>query len=251
MPPSIHRLRTATAMGSSWTELRREERLAWLTECRRLRRNCATERRLGSTASWIAGVDETGRGPLAGPVVAAAVVMPSGCIIPGLTDSKRLSRIQRERLYEYICRWALAIGVSGASAATVDEVGIRSANMSVMRTAVQRLLVRPRAVLVDGREEIPGLQIPQRAVVQGDLRCNAVAAASIVAKVIRDRIMRLHHNTFPDYSFATNVGYGTPHHRRALEELGPTPVHRRSFLGLPVIQKSLFPGGNEGLDRSC
>lgn len=251
MPPSIHRLRTAVlAMGSSWPELEREERLAWLTECRRLRGNCWTERRLGGAASPIAGVDETGRGPLAGPVVAAAVIMPSGCIIAGLTDSKRLSRLSRERLYEHICRRAVAIGVSGASAATVDEVGIRAANMIAMKGAVQRLLIRPRAVLVDGTEEIAGLNIPQRAVVRGDLRCNVIAAASVVAKVIRDRIMRLHHSAFPDYSFFTNVGYGTPHHRRALEELGPTPVHRRSFLGPNVVQKSLFPDGDDGVGRS-
>lgn len=241
MPPSIHRLRTTVrSVGTGLAGLDRGERLVWLTECQRLRGNYATERQLHGGASWIAGVDETGRGPLAGPVVAAAVMMPSGCIIPGLTDSKRLAGPQRENLYRYICARAVAIGVAGASAAAVDELGIRTANLTAMKTAVSRLLVRPRAVLVDGREEIPGLEVPQYPVVSGDLRCNSVAAASVVAKVIRDRIMRLHDRSFPDYSFATNVGYGTPYHRQALEELGPTPIHRRSFLGLTVVQKSLF-----------
>ncbi len=238
MPRSIHRLHEVLSKpGGSWSDLSPGERLRWLAECRRLRNNYAVERTLGAPEVFVAGIDETGRGPLAGPVAAAAVILPFGCLIPGLNDSKRLTRSQRDAMYLAICRRALAIGVACRSAPDIDEIGINAANFSAMRRAASRLLIRPGAVIVDGRQMIPGLSLTQRTLIRGDQKSNSVAAASIVAKVVRDRIMIWHHRHYPQYDLVNNVGYSTPAHRRALEEYGATPLHRQSFLHLDSVQQ--------------
>ncbi len=168
---------------------------------------------------------------MAGPVVAASVIMPMGCMIPGLNDCKKLTRAGRGRVYPVIVRKAVSVGVAGADPKAIDEIGIRDATHSAMREAVDRLLLSPEAVIVDGTEVIPGLNLQQYPLIRGDQKSNSVAAASIVAKVVRDRIMCCFDEIYPEFSFCTNVGYGTRVHRCALRDYGPTPLHRISFLG--------------------
>lgn len=177
----------------------------------------------------VAGVDEAGRGPLAGPVVAAAVILPPGLDLPGVDDSKRLGPQARAEAYRRIRRVALAVGVGHASPREIDRLDILRATHEAMRRAIRRLRLRPDAVLVDGRQPIPGLDLPQQAVVGGDGRSVSIAAASIVAKVWRDRLMAAVHLRFPQYGFDRHKGYPTPEHREALARWGETPLHRRRF----------------------
>jgi ribonuclease HII len=190
----------------------------------------------------VAGVDEAGRGPLAGPVVAAAVIMPSAWPHAGVDDSKRLSAAQRERLARLLAEEALAWGVGLAEAEEVDRLNIHQASLTAMCRAVEALGTRPDHLLIDGRFTL-ALDLPQRAVVGGDGACLAVAAASILAKVHRDGIMRAWHSHYPQYNFAANKGYGTAEHRQALTRHGPCPIHRRSYL--PVAQAVLEFGHDE------
>lgn len=176
----------------------------------------------------VAGVDEAGRGPLAGPVLAAAVILPPGLVIPGVDDSKRLQPSVRERLVEEIRRQALACAVGAASAREVDRLNILRATHLAMRRAIDRLPIRPDHVIVDGLP-VPILGEAQTAVVEGDRRVHSVACASILAKVTRDRLMQRLARRYPAYGWERNAGYGTPEHRDALARLGPTPHHRRSF----------------------
>lgn len=176
----------------------------------------------------IVGVDEAGRGPLAGPVVAAAVILPPGVIIEGVDDSKRLSPEVREDLAEEIRRRALACAVGAASTAEVDRFNILRATHLAMRRAVNRLPVEPEHLIVDGLH-VPLLGEAQTAVIDGDRLVHSVACASILAKVTRDRLMRRLAVRYPAYGWERNAGYGTPQHRDALERFGPTPHHRRSF----------------------
>ncbi len=176
----------------------------------------------------LAGVDEVGMGPLAGPVVAAAVVLPERVELRGLDDSKRIRRAERERLAEEIRAQALAVGIGLASRAEIDAINIYQAGLLAMRRAVTALDPAPELVLVDGRT-VPGLALRQRSIRGGDARIGSIAAASIVAKVYRDALMRELDQHFPGYGFARNCGYGTAEHLRALAESGPTPQHRRSF----------------------
>lgn len=187
------------------------------------------ERRLwGRGAVAVAGVDEAGRGPLAGPVLAAAVILPPGHIIPGVDDSKRLQPAVRERLADEIRRQALACSIGAASAREVDRLNILRATHLAMRRALDRLPVPVDHVIVDGLP-VPILGEAQTAVVEGDRRVHSVACASILAKVTRDRLMRRLAPRYPAYGWERNAGYGTPEHRDALARLGPTPHHRRSF----------------------
>ena len=180
----------------------------------------------------IAGVDEAGRGPLAGPVVAAAVVFPPGTHVPGVADSKQLTAAQRERLDGEIRACALAIGISIVEADEIDRVNIYQAGMRAKREAIAALTpIVPGFVLVDGRE-IPGIRAPQSAYVKGDAFVLSIAAASIVAKVHRDALMRSLDGIHPGYGFGRHMGYATPSHLRALREQGPSPIHRRSFAPL-------------------
>jgi ribonuclease HII len=176
----------------------------------------------------IAGVDEVGRGPLAGPVLAAAVVLPPNVAIRGIDDSKKLTAEKRAELYEEICARAVAIGVAGASTREVDRINILRASQLAMRRALQRLRLTPEHVFVDGLP-VPELGYDHTAVVDGDAKVHCIACASVVAKVVRDRIMHLLASRYPGYGWATNAGYGTAEHRGAIIELGLTPHHRRSF----------------------
>ena len=186
----------------------------------------------------VAGVDEAGRGPLAGPVVAAAVVFPAFAKpIRGLRDSKLLSAAARERLAALVRVRALAVAVGAASVREIDRFNIRRAAVLAMRRALARLTVRPDAVLVDGLP-CPELGCPHQAIVDGDARCHSIAAASVIAKTVRDRLMGLLGGRHPAYAWASNKGYGTPQHLAALAALGFTAHHRRSFS--PVVQLELI-----------
>jgi len=187
------------------------------------------ERRLWAQGvSAVAGVDEVGRGPLAGPVVAAAVIFAPGVYIPGVDDSKRLTARARERLYREIFRHARAVAVGVVQPAETDRMNILHATHLAMRKALSRLVVPPEHVLVDGYV-VPGVEVPQTGIVGGDRRCFSIAAASIVAKVVRDRLMIAYDRLFPQYGFAEHKGYGTARHLAALRAHGRCPIHRRSF----------------------
>jgi len=179
-------------------------------------------------ARFVAGVDEAGRGPLAGPVVAAAVVLPERLDIEGIDDSKKLTPARREELYPQILSRAVAVGVGSASEKVIDEINILNATFLAMREAVAALATRPDHVIVDG-SAIDGLDVPQTAIPRGDERSAAIAAASIVAKVTRDRLLVEMDAAYPGYGFARHKGYGTPEHIAALARLGPCEIHRRSF----------------------
>jgi len=176
----------------------------------------------------IAGIDEAGRGPLAGPVVAAAVVLPDRYSHPDINDSKKLTSRSRELLFEVIRTDALAVGIGVVDSRVIDELNILRATLLAMREAVADLQVVPDCLLVDGNQSVP-LEIPQETIVKGDARSVSIAAASIVAKVSRDRIMEIYHRQFPYYNFFKNKGYGTAEHRQAIREHGFCKIHRRSF----------------------
>ncbi|MGA1868689.1 MAG: ribonuclease HII [bacterium] len=182
--------------------------------------------------SSIAGVDEAGRGPLAGPVVASSVILPLSGEIEGIADSKSLTMQQRECLYNKITKEARAYGIGMTNAAQIDKINILQATFSAMKAAIKHLPMRPDFVLVDGKAPIPDLEIEQLAEIKGDKHCYCIAAASILAKVTRDRIMLKMHEKFPCYNFAKHKGYGTAEHLDALKRYGPCPIHRKSFKGV-------------------
>jgi ribonuclease HII len=185
--------------------------------------------------SLIAGVDEVGRGCLFGDVVAAAVILPQGLVIEGVNDSKKLSEKRREALYDIICEQALAIGIGYANAETVDRINIKQAARLAMKQALDKLETKPDYLLVDAEKvDVP---LPQLAIIHGDALSQSIAAASIIAKVTRDR-MCLHWDLdYPEYGLAIHKGYATKQHREALETHGPSPLHRRSFLGKILAQQ--------------
>jgi ribonuclease HII len=190
------------------------------------------ERSLAGTTSTWAGVDEAGRGALAGPVVAAAVILGTDpALFAEVNDSKTLTRVKRERLYDHIVRHALAVGVGMASVEEIDRYNILHASRMAMARALSALDTDVALALVDGTYSplYEGPAIPSIPVVDGDAKCLSIAAASIVAKVHRDRLMAELGDTYPQYGFAQNAGYGTPVHLKALDEHGPTACHRRSF----------------------
>lgn len=188
---------------------------------------------------WVAGLDEVGRGPLAGPVVAAAVVLPAGSEGCGAEDSKRLTAVQREQLAEEIVKVAHAVGIGAASATEVDRLNIRKATAVAMQRALQRLSVTPQHILVDGLP-VPELGLEwQTAVVGGDAAVHSIACASILAKVCRDRLMERLAARYPVYGWERNKGYATEEHREALHQHGPSPHHRRTFQ--TVEQLTLLP----------
>lgn len=178
----------------------------------------------------ICGIDEVGRGPLAGPVVAGAVILPKDETILYLNDSKKLSAKKREALYEEILEKAVAVGIGMASPARIDEINILQATYEAMRAAIADLGMSPDLLLNDA-VTIPQVEIPQVPIVKGDAKSISIAAASIVAKVTRDRLMEACDEVLPGYGFGKHKGYGTREHIAALKELGPTPIHRRSFIG--------------------
>ena len=183
-----------------------------------------------SRYNLICGIDEAGRGPLAGPVVAGAVILPRDCEILYLNDSKKLSAAKREALYDEIMDKASAVGVGMASPARIDEINILQATYEAMRDAVAKLGVEP-GILLNDAVTIPGILVPQVPIIKGDAKSVSIAAASIIAKVTRDRLMVQYDEVLPGYGFAQNKGYGSKDHIEALKRLGPTPIHRQSFIG--------------------
>lgn len=188
----------------------------------------------------VAGVDEVGRGPLCGPVVTAAVILDPARPIVGLNDSKKLSEARREVLFEEICEKALAWCVARAEVEEIDRLNILHATMLAMQRAVEGLAVTPQLALIDGNR-CPKLAVPSAAVVQGDAQVPAIAAASILAKVSRDREMCALDLIYPGYGFAAHKGYGTAMHLEALRRLGPTPLHRRSFAPVRELLEAPSP----------
>ncbi len=195
------------------------DRLYAMTEYERSHADC----------EYICGIDEVGRGPFAGPVMAGAVILPKDCEILYLNDSKKLSAKRREELYDEIRDKAVSWAVAGVESERIDEINILQATFEAMREAVSKLSVRPDILLVDA-VHIPDLDIPQDSIVKGDARSVSIAAASVLAKVTRDRIMTEYAKEYPGYGFEKNMGYGTAEHRNALAVMGPTPIHRRSFI---------------------
>ena len=177
----------------------------------------------------ICGVDEAGRGPLAGPVYAAAVILPRGLVIEGLNDSKKLTEKRREALYDVIVEQAVAYGIGSADEKEIDEINILQATFLAMRRAIARLSVRPDLALIDGNRD-SDFGVPAETVIGGDGKSANIAAASILAKVTRDRVMLDYAKQYPQYGFDVHKGYGTKRHYEALREYGPCPIHRQSFL---------------------
>ena len=179
--------------------------------------------------SYICGIDEVGRGPLAGPVVAGTVILPKNCDILYLNDSKQLSEKKREELYEVIMEKAVSTGLGFVTPERIDEINILQATYEAMRMAIGELDPVPDLLLNDA-VTIPEVTIRQVPIIKGDAKSISIAAASIIAKVTRDRLMTEYEKTYPGYGFAANKGYGSAEHIAAIRELGPTPIHRRSFI---------------------
>ncbi len=178
---------------------------------------------------YVCGIDEVGRGPLAGPVVAAAVILPKNCQILYLNDSKKLTEKKRDELYDIIMKEAVSVGIGMVSPARIDEINILQATYEAMRAAISKLTVTP-SVLLNDAVTIPEVTIPQVPIIKGDAKSVSIAAASIIAKVTRDRLMVEYDNMLPEYGFARNKGYGTAEHIAALKENGATLIHRKTFI---------------------
>ena len=198
-------------------------------EQERLEKMLEFERKYGDTFSCICGIDEAGRGPFAGPVVAGAVILPVGLKIEGLNDSKQVSPKRREELYDIIMDQAVSVGVGMASPGRIDEINILQATYEAMKHAVEDLDVVPDLLLNDA-VTIPQIPIRQVGIIKGDGRSLSIAAASIIAKVTRDRMMVDYDEIYPEYSFAKNKGYGSKEHIEALKKYGPCPIHRSTFI---------------------
>ena len=183
-----------------------------------------------SDLAYVAGIDEAGRGPLAGPVVAAAVILPKDIFLPFLNDSKKVTEKRRDVLFDEIKQNAIAYGIGIASNTLIDEINILQATYEAMREAVNALKKTPDVLLVDA-VHIPDINIKQVGIVKGDAKSVNIAAASILAKVTRDRLMAEYDKIYPEYGFASNKGYGTATHIAALKEIGPCAIHRKSFIG--------------------
>ncbi|MGN0293966.1 MAG: ribonuclease HII [Lachnospiraceae bacterium] len=207
----------------------RKKLAALANEQDRIRQMQSFEREM-TQGCIFAGIDEAGRGPLAGPVVAAAVIMPCDCTLLYVNDSKKLSAAKREELFDRIMDTAVSVGVGMSSPGRIDEINILQATYEAMREAVSQLEPYPD-MLVNDAVVIPGISVPQKAVIKGDAKCYSIAAASIIAKVTRDRIMEQYDSLYPEYGFAGHKGYGSAAHIAALKMYGPCPIHRHSFIG--------------------
>ena len=177
----------------------------------------------------ICGIDEAGRGPLAGPVVIASVIMPADSMIEGVNDSKKVSEKKREILYDKIIEQAISYGVAIIGQDEIDEINILNATKKGLTISLQELTVRPDLILVDALEHIDTIGIPYESIIKGDAKCYSISCASIIAKVTRDRIMREWDKVYPEYNFAQHKGYGTAKHIEAIKQYGLCPIHRRSF----------------------
>lgn len=179
---------------------------------------------------YIAGIDEAGRGPLAGPVVVASVIMPKDSMIEGVNDSKKVSEKKREKLYDLILEEAISYGIGIIYQDEIDEINILQATKKGLTNAIEQMKIKPDLILVDALNGINTLGIPYQSIIKGDAKCYSISAASIIAKVTRDRIMREWDEVYPEYGFSSHKGYGTAKHIAALKEYGPCPLHRRSFI---------------------
>lgn len=179
---------------------------------------------------YIAGIDEAGRGPLAGPVVVGVVIMPKDSMIEGVNDSKKVSEKKREKLYDEITKEAIAWGVGIIDQKEIDEINILNATKKAVTTAIASLKVRPDLILVDALTNIDTLGVPYKSIIKGDAKEYSIAAASIIAKVTRDRIMREWDEIYPEYGFSKHKGYGTANHIKVIKEIGPCILHRKSFI---------------------
>ena len=179
---------------------------------------------------YICGIDEAGRGPLAGPVVVASVIMPKDSIIEGINDSKKVSEKKREKLYDLILEQAISYGVGIIGQDEIDDINILNATKKGLTNSLKELTQRPDLILVDALTNIDTLGIPYESIIKGDAKCYSISAASIIAKVTRDRIMREWDKIYPQYGFATHKGYGTSAHINAIKEYGPCPLHRKTFI---------------------
>ena len=207
-------------------ELKKQEKLQKeIARCEELKRYEKEYESFG----YICGIDEVGRGPLAGPVVAGAVILPKDCDILYINDSKKLSEKKREELYDVIMEKAIAVGIGYASHIRIDEINILQATYEAMREAISKLSVKPDILLNDA-VTIPGIDIKQVPIIKGDAKSISIGAASINAKVTRDRLMVEYDKKYPGYGFASNKGYGSAAHIAAIKEIGPCDIHRRSFI---------------------
>lgn len=205
---------------------------AYAAELERTRHISEYENKLKTKGfKYICGIDEVGRGPLAGPVAAACVILPDSCDILGINDSKKLSAKKREALFDIINKKALSVGIGIISNDVIDDVNILQATFMAMREAIKNSPITPDYILVDGNFTIPKTDIPQKAVIKGDAKSISIGAASIIAKVTRDRLMMEYSKKYPYYGFETNVGYGSAKHIEAIKKYGLCPIHRKSFTG--------------------
>ena len=179
---------------------------------------------------YICGIDEAGRGPLAGPVVVASVIMPENSMIEGVNDSKKVSEKKREKLYDLILEESISYGVGIIGQDEIDEINILNATKKGLTMSLQELTQKPDLIIVDALTHIDTLGIPYESIIKGDAKCYSISAASIIAKVTRDRIMREWDKVYPQYGFAQHKGYGTSAHINAIKEFGPCPLHRKSFI---------------------
>ena len=179
---------------------------------------------------YIAGIDEAGRGPLAGPVVVASVILPQDSMIEGINDSKKVSEAKREKLYDLIINEAISYGIGIIYQDEIDEINILQATKKGLTEAIKQMEIKPNIIMVDALSGIDTLGIPYKSIIKGDAKCYSIAAASIIAKVTRDRIMRKWDEVFPAYGFAKHKGYGTAAHIQVIKEKGPCKIHRRSFI---------------------
>ena len=204
-----------------------EKEIERLTELKKIENDLYAS---DSNLEYICGIDEAGRGPLAGPVVVASVIMPKDSMIEHVNDSKKVTEKRREELYDIILNEAIAYGVGIIDEKEIDEINILNATKKGLTNSLKELKVKPDLIIVDALKGIDTLQIPYMSIVKGDAKCYSISAASIIAKVTRDRIMRKYDEIYPEYGFEKHKGYGTAAHIAKIKEIGPCPIHRNSFI---------------------
>ena len=229
LPELISNFRSDTRAGVQAEIIRAEKKIAALEKEKNRIESMKEYERQYESLGYVCGIDEVGRGPLAGPVVAGAVILPKDCKILYLNDSKQLSEKKREELYDIIMEEAIATGIGYASPKRIDEINILQATYEAMREAIANLSVKPDVLLNDA-VTIPEVDIKQVPIIKGDAKSVSIAAASIIAKVTRDRLMVQYDSIMPEYGFASNKGYGAQAHIAALKQYGPSQIHRKSFI---------------------